>query len=363
MIAAAIGFGGGYYYSFEYLGRSYDPAALETLREDTRSRLESLRSETAAAVQDQSDRISALSSDIEAMQSADPPDLSGLRAAQEEMQATVSTLSERMAQTEDRVASLRQRLSELEQRPVTEGASQEAIAAYEAELQALQDAMAQQRAEIEEMTAEAQQMEENAEQQARATRRRAALARIRTALDTGNGFAAALAELEAAGGSVPGALSAVAEDGVRTLSELQDRFPDAARAALAAARDDAARSGETGSLTAFLRNQLGARSLEPRAGDDPDAILSRAEDAVGREGRSEQRRLPRLGELLPTSPGQDAIDGLGRPRRSTPAPARRSGGRTAIEPRIELIPKGRVPCSGPCSRYCGVRRRHRRGEL
>jgi hypothetical protein len=284
VIAAAIGFGGGYYYSFEYLGRSYDPAALETLREDMQSRLESLRTETTAAVQDQSDRISALSRDIEAIEPADPPDLSGLRTAQEEIQATVSTLSERMAQTEDRVASLRQRLTELEQRPVTEGASQEAIAAYEAELQALQDAMAQQRAEIEEMTAEAQQMEENAEQQARATRRRAALARIRTALDTGKGFAAALAELEAAGGSAPGALSAVAEDGVPTLSELQDSFPDAARAALAAARDAAARSGETGSLTAFLRNQLGARSLEPRAGDDPDAILSRAGAAL-REGR------------------------------------------------------------------------------
>jgi hypothetical protein len=71
---------------------------------------------------------------------------------------------------------------------------------------------------------------------------------------------------------------------VPTLSELQDSFPDAARAALAAARDAAARSGETGSLTAFLRNQLGARSLEPRAGDDPDAILSRAGAAL-REGR------------------------------------------------------------------------------
>uniref|UniRef100_UPI0037C662F9 COG4223 family protein n=1 Tax=Roseovarius salis TaxID=3376063 RepID=UPI0037C662F9 len=57
-----------------------------------------------------------------------------------------------------------------------------------------------------------------------------------------------------------------------------------ARAALAAARDAAAREGDTGGLTGFLRTQLGVRSLEPREGDDPDAVLSRAEAAVG-QGR------------------------------------------------------------------------------
>jgi hypothetical protein len=35
---------------------------------------------------------------------------------------------------------------------------------------------------------------------------------------------------------------------------------------------------------AFLRAQLGVRSLEPREGDDADAILSRAEAALA-EGR------------------------------------------------------------------------------
>ncbi|MGB0440740.1 MAG: molybdopterin-binding protein, partial [Paracoccaceae bacterium] len=37
-------------------------------------------------------------------------------------------------------------------------------------------------------------------------------------------------------------------------------------------------------LGAFLKTQLGARSLEPREGDDPDAVLSRME-AAAREGR------------------------------------------------------------------------------
>ena len=33
---------------------------------------------------------------------------------------------------------------------------------------------------------------------------------------------------------------------------------------------------------AFLRTQVGARSLEAREGDDPDAVLSRAEAALAR---------------------------------------------------------------------------------
>ena len=33
-------------------------------------------------------------------------------------------------------------------------------------------------------------------------------------------------------------------------------------------------------MAAFLQNQLGTRSLEPREGNDPDAVLSRVEAAV-----------------------------------------------------------------------------------
>ena len=37
----------------------------------------------------------------------------------------------------------------------------------------------------------------------------------------------------------------------------------------------------TSRVSAFLRNQTGARSLTPREGNDPDAVLSRAEAALG----------------------------------------------------------------------------------
>jgi len=134
------------------------------------------------------------------------------------------------------------------------------------------------------MTSRAREMEDSAEETAEATMRRAALSRIQTALDTGGSFADALADLGATGVSVPEALSRHADGGIPTLTDLQAAFPQAARAALAAARSEAVGSGETGGLTAFLRTQLGARSLEPREGDDPDAVLSRAE-AAARDGR------------------------------------------------------------------------------
>ena len=82
--------------------------------------------------------------------------------------------------------------------------------------------------------------------------------------------------LEGAGLETPEALSRE----VPSLDSLQAGFPEAARAALRAAlrRDSAAGNGNL--LTNFLRAQTGARSVAPREGSDPDAILSRAGVAV-----------------------------------------------------------------------------------
>ena len=82
-----------------------------------------------------------------------------------------------------------------------------------------------------------------------------------------------------AASSVPPVLAEAAAEGVTPLVVLIETYPDAARAALAVARE-----GQTGTITGFLQTQLGARSVTPRDGEDADAILSRAEAAVG-EGR------------------------------------------------------------------------------
>ena len=204
------------------------------------------------------------------------PDLSPLETRISGVQAAVDTLAGRLGEVSDRIAALDTRLTDLEKRPITDGASPAAVAAYERELKALQEAMAAQRAEIEKIAAEAAQKEASAEMTAQEAMQRAALSRIQTALDSGAGFADAAANLQDAGITLPPALSAVAADGVATRNDLAQSFPEAARAALTVAR-----KGESGGgFSAFLKTQLGARSLEPRDGDDPDAVLSRAEAAV-----------------------------------------------------------------------------------
>lgn len=111
-----------------------------------------------------------------------------------------------------------------------------------------------------------------------------ALGRIVSAVTTGQPFEAEIADLQANGiQDVPPALADTAATGVVTAANLQDRFPDAARASLAAARA-ASPDVDGGGIGGFFKQQLGARSVAPRDGDDPDAILSRAEAAM-RDGR------------------------------------------------------------------------------
>ena len=65
------------------------------------------------------------------------------------------------------------------------------------------------------------------------------------------------------------------------MAALRAGFAPAARDALTASLAETAGGSFWNRTTAFLRSQTGARSLTPRAGSDPDAILSRAEAALG----------------------------------------------------------------------------------
>ncbi|MEC9310797.1 MAG: hypothetical protein VYA97_03480, partial [Pseudomonadota bacterium] len=58
---------------------------------------------------------------------------------------------------------------------------------------------------------------------------------------------------------------------------LQTTYDDAARAALSASLRDLADGDANARISSFLKAQLGLRSLTPREGDDPDAVLSRAQ--------------------------------------------------------------------------------------
>lgn len=108
-----------------------------------------------------------------------------------------------------------------------------------------------------------------------------ALVRLRLAMESGEPFAAALDDAERGSGiAAPAALRAAADQGLPRLSELNRDFAPLARAALPVALRETA--GETFSARAgaFLQGQIGGRSLAPREGDDPDAVLSRVQGAI-----------------------------------------------------------------------------------
>ena len=235
-------------------------------------------------------------------------EISGMTGRLEELKAGSTELA-------GKLDGIDARLTDIEKRPITENADSEAaVAAYERELAALQasveeqrDALQtsvdEQRAEIESLLDNAISVEEAAAETAKVASLQGALTDLTSALNSGQPFGAALATMTEQGvADVPAALSDVAEDGVQTLNALQTRFPDSARASLGAARASGENDSE-GGVGGFLRRQLGARSVTPREGSSPDAVLSRAEAAV-REGRLDDA-LTEL-DTLP-APAQEAM--------------------------------------------------------
>jgi hypothetical protein len=215
-----------------------------------------------------------------------------------------------------RMTSIEDRLTAIEALPQDgSGASPAAMAAQAAALAALQEEVAALRdksapasdiaaaaaaaeARLAEAEARANELRAAAEADAAQAMTRAALRQIAVALEAGGPYATALAALDPT--VVPVVLAEGAEAGLPTLSDLQAGFPDAARAALSASLQADMGEGWGDRLGSFLRSQTGARSLTPREGSDPDAVLSRAEAALA-EGRiadslTEVTGLPEVGQ-------------------------------------------------------------------
>ena len=236
----------------------------------------------------QAGALAALRAEIAAI---DQPDLGPVTRQLAAIQLEISSLGTESQSQKARLADfaaafepLNARLGDLEKRPMTEGASDVAIAAYDRELATLRKAIAAQRADVEKIINEARAteaaaraLEQSAASAARQAQNQATVTRLSTAVDNGAAYAAILAELHTAGVAVPDVLNASAKDGVATLSALNDTFPTSARLALSVARAD---EGGGGGIKAFLQRHTSARSVQPREGDDPDAVLSRAEAAV-----------------------------------------------------------------------------------
>jgi hypothetical protein len=244
--------------------------------------------QTQAALAAQGDEIATLGERVaQANKALEILDLAPLSNAVAGLEDQLAAQQADLTDLGNSIAAFESRLTATEKQPLAGAVGPEAIAAYERELEELrrsiadqQSAMDTQRAEIEAMAATARAAEASAEEKSALSASRTALAELTALAQDGKPFAAPLAVLQANGVAVPAALSAVAADGVATLPALVADFPPLAREALGIARRAAKPENGGVGLTSFFQNQLGARSVTPREGDDPDAVLSRAEAAA-----------------------------------------------------------------------------------
>ena len=208
------------------------------------------------------------------------------------------------------IAALELRLAALESKPMPAGTDSAALDQLRTEVAAIKtngaavmsaQVQADLDAKVQATEAKLTAIEQSAQAQAAATLTRAALGQIAAALDSGAPYPSAIAAL--AGADIAVVLTDNATAGLPSLQALQASFPDSARTALEAALR--ANMGESWSerVGNFLRTQVGVRSLTPRDGPDPDAILSRAEAALSAGDVAQA-----LAEIatLPT-PAQDAL--------------------------------------------------------
>lgn len=234
------------------------------------------------------ERFAAMQAELAALRAAMPqaPDLGPLHAALTDVDARLAALESRpvvaapdaapaIEALQAELAALR---AELAQTPDTPQATSAEIAAAAADASARIVAAEAEAAAIR-TRAEAEAAALRAEAEARSSdaRGRAALAQLTAAFENGAPLAEPLAQLQAVGLPFPPEFAIE----VPTLAALRGGFAPAARAALAAARADAPGEGMFERLGSFLLAQTGARSLTAREGADADAVLSRAEAALG----------------------------------------------------------------------------------
>ncbi len=245
--------------------------------------------------------VTKLSQQIAAIESKlKPVDLTPIETRLTALESTPPagpTQAPDLTSLETAIAAVNDRLSALEQAPSAVGGALPAdaeavIAVLRTELDAMKSAnaaateeikatVAETEAKLADAQAEAEKLKAEAEKTAALALRRSAVGRIAAALESGAPYAAALKDLD--GMELPAILTENAETGLPSTLDLGAAFPDAARAALEASLAATVGGSWQDRVTAFLKSTTGARSLTPREGDDPDAVLSRAEDAVRRD--------------------------------------------------------------------------------
>ncbi|WP_435257016.1 COG4223 family protein [Thioclava sp. FR2] len=294
LVAAAIGYGTATYFPIQ--SKPDSPTELAELRATVDSQANSIRNFEGSAK-----KIEDLEQRLAAVEDVEP----------------VSTTTVDLGPIESALASLETRLAAIESLPAGEvGQSTATVAAaldsMKAEIEALKGqgesaaatiaaAAAEAEARLAEAEAQAVALKAEAEATAKKALHIAALGRISASLEAGGPYEGALGDLD--GLSIPETLTTMASTGVPTLQALMDAFPESARTALEVSRRATMGEGLTDRISSFLETATGARSLSPREGSDPDAILSRAEAAVG--AGNLETALTEIGALPPE--GQEAM--------------------------------------------------------
>lgn len=279
VIAAGIGFG-----AAQFLGPMGGRTAdLSAQLADLDGRVTLMSGELAAQIAGASDAAT------DAALAELAPLLDALAARLDEQDARFAAMSDRdalEAQIADAVAGIGPRVSE--QVTTTLSGPLADLQRLRDDIAARQDGLREDieslRALAETRLADAEAEADAAAQRAARTAARLAVADVVTAFDSGAAFDTALPQIAAADVDIPPALSEAAGSGVPTLTALQDSFTTSARRALAQSLRSAEAGSVTDRVTLFLRSQTNARSLAAREGNDPDAVLSRAEAAL-RAGR------------------------------------------------------------------------------
>lgn len=268
------------------------------------SRQGGLFDNNSAAISELTQRLSAAESEGAALRS----ELNSLSDTARSLEVVasqndqgVASLSKRIdniPDPSDALAKLEQRVVDLENRPIPDvGATQDAVQAYERELAAMREMLAEELDRIRSQSEQTVALAEQAVQADRSGAARTISAEIQDAIVAGRSLQPLLAEAEAEGLNVPAILVGNA-DSLLSLSDLQISLADLAREVVADDVRQKAQDGEIGRVEAFLRLQLGARSLAPAEGDEPEQVLARAEAELAKGNvDAALAEVERLGEI------------------------------------------------------------------
>jgi hypothetical protein len=254
---------------------------------------ERIATDFEARLATQSDEISALNALIASYD--DTTALQDLQAQIDGMRTIVTDLAALQVEIEqlfgiqnetiDRVAALEEKLTS--QSGINPAANAE-ITRYATALKLVQtqiseqnNAIAEQRAGIAELSAAVELTQQETKSATHQSLTDGTISQVIGALESGAPFAFAIAGLQDFDNLLTPALVAAAPYGVPTADALARAFPEQSRTALIAARTTStSQASGSNRVGDFLRSQLGMRSITPRAGNDPDAVLSRAEAAI-----------------------------------------------------------------------------------